>query len=83
MALADFEVGVVVGGGNFDGASAECLVNKIVGDNWDFSVGEREFDGFADELLVTGVVGVDSDGGVAEHGFGASGAEDKLAVTVG
>ena len=40
MAFADFEIRVVVGGGDFDDAGAERFFDEVVGDDGDFAVHE-------------------------------------------
>ena len=75
VAQADVEVGAVVGGGDFEGACAEGVVNVAVGDDGDFFAGEGAPEVFADEVGVAGVGGVNGDGGVAHEGFGTGGGD--------
>lgn len=66
MALTNFKIVEIVGGGNLDGAGAVLGVGVFVGDDGDFAVGEREFDETTDEVLIAGIIGVDRDGSVTE-----------------
>lgn len=66
MALANFKIVKIVGGGNLDGAGAVLWVGVFVGDDGDFAVGEGEFDKAADEVLIAGIIRVDRDGSVTE-----------------
>lgn len=80
VTLANFEIVEIVGGGDFDGAGAVFGVGVLVGDDGDFTVGEREFNKATNEVLIARVIGVDGDGGITEKGFGASGTDDNFGV---
>ena len=71
VALPDFVVVGVVGGGDFEGAGAELPVHVSVGDDGDGLVDDGDECLFADEVLEAAVAGVDGDGGVGHDGFGA------------
>lgn len=75
VALADFVVGFVVGGGDFEDAGAELHVDVVIGDEGDLLFGKRADGVFADEVTVAWVVGVDGDAGVAHEGFRTGGGD--------
>ena len=78
MATGDFVIVGVVGGGDFDGASAKGGVGVLIGDDGDFAIGEGKFDFFANYVFVSGVLWVDGYGGVTKESFGAGGADDDF-----
>ena len=69
VALADIEVGAVVGRGDLQHARAEILLDGRVADDRDLGAREGAPDVLADKVLVALVVGVDRHGGVAGDGF--------------
>lgn len=80
VALTNFKIVEIVGGGDFNGASTVFRIGVFVGDDRNLAVGEGEFDKATDEVLVARIIGVDCNGGVTEKSFGASGADDNLGV---
>ncbi len=73
VAEADFEVRLVVGWGDLEGAGAEFEIDVVVGNDGDFGFWEGSDDLAADEVGVARVLGVDGHGDVAHEGFGAGG----------
>ena len=80
VALADFEVGLVVGGGDFEDAGAEGEIDVLIRDDGEeFLIfdGERAADVLADEVGVALVLGIHGDGGVSRDDFGAGGGDGE------
>ena len=73
VALADFPVVEVVGGGDFHHAGAEFAVHIVVGDDRDGAFHHRQAHGLADQVQIALVFRMHRHGGVAEQGFRAGG----------
>ena len=73
VALADIEVGAVMGRGDLEYARTELLLDGGVADNRDLGAREGAPDVLADEMLVALVIRMDRDGGVAWNGLRACG----------
>src|SRR5438876_11905631 len=67
MALADLVIGDVVPGRHLDGAGAELLVHRFVGDDRHASVHDRQRHRLPDHVLVAPVIGMDGDRRVPHH----------------
>ena len=75
MALADIEVGAVVGWGHLQDACTKFFLNRGIADDRDLGAREGPPDVFTDEVLVAFVFRVDGDGGVARDRLGARGGD--------
>ena len=73
VADADFVVGRVVRGGDFDRTGAELRIYRFVGDDGYAAAQPRQDGGLTDEALPAWVVGVDGDSGIAQDGLRAGG----------
>ena len=80
VALADFEVGLVVRGGDFEDAGAEGEIDVFVSDDREWRLifdGQRAAHVFADEMGVALVLGIHGDGGVARDHFRTRGGDGE------
>ena len=67
---------------NFYRAGTKFLVDKVIGDNRDFSVCKREYNGFANKVGESFIRRVYRDGSITEHRFGAGCRNHDRAVSI-
>ncbi len=65
VALADQEVVGIVSRGNFHHPGAKCLIDVIIGNDWQLAPDQREHCELPHEVFVPDVPRVDSDRGIA------------------
>ena len=82
VALADFEVVLVVAGRDLEGACAEVSLHVLVGNDRDFAPDERKPHLLADQVAVALVFGMHGHGRVAQHRLGARRGDRDVAAAV-
>ena len=82
VTFADFEVVVIMGGSNLDGAGAVFHLGVFVGDDGYFPFGKGELDFFVDNCGVASILWINCDGHITKESFGTSGGDDNFAIAL-
>src|SRR5689334_18564877 len=82
MALPYFEVVRVMRRRNLNGTGAKLAVNKLVGNNRDFTVCQWELNGFTNKVFVAIVFGVDGHSGITQHRLWTGGCNNNAPLPV-
>ena len=77
MALANRIVIKVMRGCDLDAAGTKFQIDIAVGDDGDFTIGQRQLHHLADQVLIARVFRMHHHGGIAEHGFRARGGDSQ------
>ena len=69
MALPDFVIVKVMGGGDLDAARAEFGVNVMIGDHRNDATRQGQGHAGTNEVLIARVIGMDRNSGIPQHSF--------------